>query len=90
MPTNTDKKLDELLELVRQAITIKEEDKTYREKHAAEHRFLRTLIEEREASVQFKRAVAQKVITGGIWALIVALGSAAIFSAKAWILGKVI
>lgn len=84
-----EERMDKLLVLVEETLIQKKEDKEYRERHRDEHTFLRTLIEEHEANAQFKRALIQKIISGGVWALIVALGGAVMFSVKAWLLGKI-
>lgn len=90
MSQDYEDKLDELLLLVRETLTVKKEDKEYREKHAEEHRFLRALIEERQASTAFKRAIAQKVISGGVWAIVVGIVGAILFTVKAWLTGKIV
>ena len=86
MDSIVEAKLDRLLTLIEETLVVRKEDKEYREKHSEEHRFLRTLIEESEYSKQFKRELVKKITTGGLWALIVAIGSSIIFSIKQWLL----
>lgn len=83
-----DQKLDRLLLLIEETLVEKQKDKEYREQHAEEHRFLRTLIEEKEVNTKFKRALLQNLANAGMWALIVATGSAITFTVKAWLTGK--
>lgn len=80
-----EEKIDKLIELVELTLIEKKEDKTYRETHAEEHRFLRQLISKSEADAELKRIVSTRIISGGIWALIVGLGSLIWFSLKTYL-----
>ena len=87
MDNTIEEKLDRLLTLIEETLVVRKEDKEYRQKHAEEHSFLRTLIEDAEYSKQFKRELTKKLVSGGIWALIVAIGSSLAFTIKHWITG---
>lgn len=86
MDTKVEDKLDRLILLIEETLVVRKEDKEYRERHSEEHRFLRVLIEEREYSNQFRRELIKKITTGGIWALIVAIGSSLAFTIKQWLM----
>lgn len=81
-------RIERLIELVEATLIDRQVDKEYREIHAEEHRFLRVLMKESEARTAFWISVANKVVSGGVWALIVGVFGAILFSAKYYLLSK--
>ncbi len=89
MNDQQEEKLDRLLDLIKETVVEKKTDKEYREAHSEEHRYLRAMIKRQEANAEFKRSVAQKVISGGVWACIVSIFFASVFTIKSYLNGTI-
>ncbi len=87
MDIKQEEKLDKLIELITETVAVRQIDKEYREVHSEEHRYLRAMIKRQEANAEFKRSIAQKVISGGVWACIVSVFFAVVFTVKSYFTG---
>ncbi len=77
-------KLSEIITLLNSLADKK--DKESRD-HRREHEYLRLLIEEHKVKKETNLAILRKVTSGSIWAILVAMFSAAIYNLKGWLVG---
>lgn len=78
---NTDKKLEEVITLLK---TMAEDRADFGRIHREEHEYLRVLIEEHQLRKETWLSIQRRVASGTIWALLVAIFSAIIFTVKSY------
>lgn len=72
-------KLDTLIELLQR---ISKDQIDHGAQHSIEHEYLRIIIKREEARRVFWTSVANRVVSGGLWSLVVAITGAMLFSIK--------
>ena len=82
MKSNDAEKLDQLIKLLESVVVAKKDDWAM---HQEQHKWIEKQMKVAEAKDEFWTGVAHKVISGGIWAGIVALMSVLAYALKAYI-----